>query len=76
MVTVTRGDIADLAAVFARAYLRLTQKAPNKAVFQGGEPQIPLDVSRGESPHVIDESEHGRPRWQAACSPKSAGSER
>jgi len=63
---------AEIAALLARGYLRLTQKRPNGAISGGENPHKSLDVSRQESPHVVEE----RARWIAASSAKSAGSER
>ena len=52
----------DVAEVFARAYLRLTQKSRTSAVSGSEEPQKPLDVLAAESPHVVAEIGHGRSR--------------
>jgi hypothetical protein len=54
--------LAELGCLLARAYLRLAQKARNSAVFRSGEPQVCLDVSGPESPHVNER----RPPWKAA----------
>ena len=49
-----KSAFAEVAALLARAYLRLTQKRPNDAVFQTRKPQKELDVSALESPHCDD----------------------
>jgi hypothetical protein len=60
-VTRDRSTFADLSAVFARGYLRLTAKRRHPAVSRRGEPRISLDVLRTESPHVDGHDRHGRP---------------
>ena len=52
----TDAELADLATILARAYLRLTQTAQNDAVFKDGEPHKGLDVSAMESPHCVQET--------------------
>ena len=52
-----------IAALLARAYLRLTQKRRNRGLSRPGGSQKSLDVSRPESPHVGTESTSEEPRW-------------
>jgi len=52
---------ATLAALFARAYLRLTQSGANTRSFRAREPQNPLDFQAPESPHVVREIDTGGP---------------
>ena len=61
----------ELAAELARGYLRLTQKGPNCAVPEPGEPQKELDVLRRESPHDDHEIRHGKPPWTTPSSAES-----
>jgi len=56
----------NVATLFARAYLRLTEKARNDDVSRPGEPQKQLDVSATESAHVNDETDHEGPPWKVA----------
>ncbi len=55
-----RIDLADLARLFARGYLRLTQQRGTAPFLGDGEPQKPLDVSRPESP----DCERERAPWK------------
>ena len=57
---------SSVAAYFARAYLRVSQKARHSGVSESVKPNISLDVSTTESPHVDEETGPGRPPWKAA----------
>ena len=50
------GDLTAIAALLARGYLRLTEKDQHCAISGNREPQIELDVSAKESPHVVKET--------------------
>ena len=67
----TREGILELAAILARGYLRLTDKAPVVAVSHAAEGDKELDVLRRESPDVVTETAP----WKRACSAKSTASE-
>jgi hypothetical protein len=47
-------DLHELAAILARGFLRLTEKRRVAAVSSARDPQVSLDVSGRESPHVVD----------------------
>ena len=49
-------DIRELAAMFAKGFLRLTRKAPTLAVSRPCEREKPLDIPTEESPDRIRES--------------------
>ncbi len=66
---VCNASLGGIAALLARAYLRLTQKRRSVALSDAENPQIPLELSPAESPHVVQET----PRWERACSVKSTG---
>jgi hypothetical protein len=57
MITAAKSDVADLAALLARGFLRLNRTAPERAVFPTQEPHVVLDVVAQESPH---DRAHGR----------------
>jgi len=47
--------IVDIAIILARAYLRLAERSRDDAVSSVATEQIPLEVSRPESPdHVVE----------------------
>ena len=49
-------DIRELAALFAKGFLRLTRKAPTLAVSQACEREKPLDLPAKQSPDRVGES--------------------
>ncbi len=52
--------LADLAALLARAYLRILDYRRTLAVSPSESLRNSLDVSRGESPHVAPKTTPGR----------------
>jgi hypothetical protein len=60
-------DVHELAALLARGYLRLTEKARNFAIFRPGEPQKPLDLPAKPSTPCVDERPPRRRECKLAC---------
>jgi len=56
----------ELASILARAYVRLVARGRSCGDCSTNPAQKPLDVPRPESPPVVDETRHGRPRWKRA----------
>ena len=59
-------QLTAIAALLARAFLRLTKHAPIVPTSRMREQQKELDDLHGESVHVNDESDHEGPPWRAA----------
>jgi hypothetical protein len=59
----THSAFTELVAVLARGYLRSTQTAQNLGTSRPKEPQKELDVSRPESPAVLEQIRSGRRQW-------------